>query len=101
MVDLRRWQPRIVREPDKRQGDLFALSSDAMPTLDLDDDELAAVIAALKEKLDRDHFPRAPRLAPLRSALAKLDPASAPRPIVPPKPPLMQAARARGTRARR
>jgi hypothetical protein len=35
-----------------------------MPTLELDAAELAAVIMALKEKLDRDRFPRAPRLAP-------------------------------------
>jgi len=47
-----------------------------MPILDLTDDELAAVIAALKEKLDRDRYPRAPRLKPFRAALAKLDPKS-------------------------
>jgi hypothetical protein len=47
-----------------------------MPVLDLTDDELAAVIAALKEKLDRDRYPRAPRLEPFRAALAKLDPKS-------------------------
>jgi len=41
---------------------------------DLDDDELAGVIAALKEKLDRDRYSRAPRLDPFRRALAKLDP---------------------------
>jgi hypothetical protein len=62
------WHPRIRREPDERQADLFALSSGVMPTPDLDDDELAAVIAALKDKLDRDRYPRSPRLAPLRSA---------------------------------
>jgi hypothetical protein len=49
-----------------------------MPVLDLTDDELAAVIAALKEKLDRDRHPRAPRLEPFRAALAKLDPKSTP-----------------------
>ena len=40
------------------------------------------MIAALKEKLDRDRYPRAPRLEPFRAALAKLDPASAPRAAV-------------------
>ncbi len=68
-----------------------------MPTTDLTDEELAAVIAALKEKLDRDRYPRAPRLEPFRAALAKLDPAAAPRPVVRPKPPLPP----RGPRARR
>ena len=72
----------------------------AMPTIDLDDAELAAVIAALKEKFDRDRYPRAPRLEPFRAALAKVDPSSAPRTVVP-KPPLPQAARTRGPRARR
>jgi hypothetical protein len=50
-----------------------------MPVLELTDDELAAVIAALKEKLDRDRYPRATRLKPFRAALAKLDPKSTPR----------------------
>jgi hypothetical protein len=71
-----------------------------MPTIDLDADELAAVIAALKEKLDRDRYPRAPRLEPFRAALAKLNPASVPKPATP-RPPLPQAARTRGARARR
>jgi hypothetical protein len=70
-----------------------------MPTIDLTD-ELAAVIAALKEKLDRDRYPRAPRLEPFRQALAKLDPTSAPRPARP-RPPLPWAGPRRGSRARR
>jgi hypothetical protein len=37
---------------------------------DLSEAELAAVIAALKEKLDRDRYPRAPRLEPFRAASA-------------------------------
>jgi hypothetical protein len=73
----------------------------AMPTVDLTDEELAAVIAALKEKLDRDRYPRAPRLEPFRVALAKLDPTAAPRSVAPPKPPLPQAGPTRGPRARR
>jgi hypothetical protein len=48
-----------------------------MPTIDLTDAELAAVAAAIQE----DRFPRAPRLDPLRTALAKLDPATPPPPV--------------------
>ena len=46
-----------------------------MPTIDLTDAELAAVTAVIKRAIEEDHFPNAPRLDPLRSALAKLDPA--------------------------
>ena len=67
---------------------------------DLSDAELAAVIAALKEKLDRDRYPRAPRLEPFRAALAKLDPASVPKPLAPSKP-LPEASRTRGKGTRR
>jgi hypothetical protein len=70
-----------------------------MPMVDLTDEQLAAVIAALKEKLDRDRYSRAPRLEPFRAALAKLNPA--PRPVAPPKPPLPQATRTRGPQSRR
>ena len=38
-----------------------------MPTIDLTDDELAAVTAAIRRLIDEDRFPHAPR-----SALAKL-----------------------------
>jgi hypothetical protein len=47
-----------------------------MPTIDLTADELAAVAAAIRRAIDEDRFPHAPRLDPLRSALAKLDPAT-------------------------
>ena len=47
-----------------------------MPTINLDDDELAAVIAAVRRVIEDDRFPRAPRLDPLRAALAKLEPAT-------------------------
>jgi hypothetical protein len=53
-----------------------------MPTIDLTDDELAAVTAAIQRLIDEDRFP--PRLDPLRSALAKLDAA----PKLTPDPPL-------------
>ena len=45
-----------------------------MPTIDLTDDEHAAVTAAIRRAIETDRFPRAPRLDPVRSALAKLDP---------------------------
>jgi hypothetical protein len=48
-----------------------------MPTIDLTDAEHAAVTAAIRRAIEDDRFPRAPRLGPLRSALAKLDPAAA------------------------
>jgi hypothetical protein len=38
-------------------------------------EELAAVVAALRRAIEDDRYPRAPRLDPLRAALAKLDPA--------------------------
>lgn len=70
-----------------------------MPTIDLTDDELAAVAASIRRALDEDKFPHAPRLKPLRAALAKLDPGSAPKPRPGPKPPLPEApSRSRGGR---
>ena len=41
-----------------------------MPTIT---DELAAVTAAIRGVIEGDRYPHAPRLDPLRSALAKLD----------------------------
>ena len=60
-----------------------------MPTIDLPDDELAAVTAAIRRLVDEDRFPHAPRLDPLRSALAKLDagPKLTPDPPLPKTPP--------------
>jgi len=45
-----------------------------MPTIDFTDAELAALTTAIRRAIEEDRFPRAPRLDPLRSALAKLDP---------------------------
>jgi hypothetical protein len=101
---LQRWRPRVPPQANERQGELFhgadRTLSRGMPTIDLTDDERAAVTAAVRRTLEADRFPLAPRLAPLRSALAKLDPAMAPRAAVPTRPPLPQAARTRGPRAR-
>jgi hypothetical protein len=59
-----------------------------MPTHDLTEEESQAVIAVLRKVINEDKFPRSPRLAPLRSALAKLDPRSAPPTQPAPEPPL-------------
>jgi hypothetical protein len=67
----------------------------AVPTIDLTDDELAAVAAAIRRAIETDRFPRAPRLDPLRSALAKLEPATAPKPT--PHPKARWAGRRRGS----
>jgi hypothetical protein len=45
---------------------------EAMPTIDLTDDELAEVIAALRRTIREDKFPMSPRLDPLKAVLAKL-----------------------------
>ena len=51
-----------------------------MPTIDLPADELAAVTAAIRGVIEDDRFPHAPRLDPLRAALARLEAASRPTP---------------------
>jgi hypothetical protein len=52
-----------------------------MPTIDLPDDELAAVAAALRRAIEQDRYPRAPRLDVLRAALARLEAAAEPTPL--------------------
>jgi hypothetical protein len=56
----------------------------AAPTIDLPDDELAAVTAAIRDVIEGDRYPHAPRLDPLRAALARFDAASKPTPEAPP-----------------
>ena len=51
-----------------------------MPTIDLTDAELAAVTAAIRGVIEGDRYPHAPRLDPLRAALARLEAASKPAP---------------------
>jgi hypothetical protein len=51
-----------------------------MPTIDLPDDELAAVTAAIRRAIEDDKYPHAPRLDPLRAALGKLEAAAASEP---------------------
>jgi hypothetical protein len=48
-----------------------------VPTIDLPADELAALIAALRGLIQDDRYPHAPRLDPLRAALARLEAATA------------------------
>jgi hypothetical protein len=50
-----------------------------MPTITLPDDELAAVAAAIRRLIEDDKYPHAPRLDPLRAALARLEAASEPK----------------------
>jgi hypothetical protein len=52
-----------------------------MPTINLADDELAAVTAAIRRAIEEDRYPHAPRLDPLRAALGKLDAAAEPAPL--------------------
>jgi hypothetical protein len=73
-----------------------------MPTIDLPDDELAAVTAAIRRVIEDDRrvieddrYPHAPRLDPLRAALARLDAASKPTPDPKTPPPAKADKRAR------
>ena len=61
--------------------------SGAVPTIDLPDDELAAVAAAIRRVIEGDRYPHAPRLDPLRAALARLEAALALEPTPLPKAP--------------
>ena len=44
-----------------------------MPRIEISDDELAAVTAALRRVIEDDKYPRVPPLDPLKTALAKLE----------------------------
>ena len=67
-----------------------------MPTIDLPADELAAVTAAIRRLIEDDKYPHAPRLDPLRAALARLDAATAnPDPHLQAPPPAKADKRAR------
>lgn len=45
-------------------------------TLDLTDEEVTALALYLRRKLDDERFPAAPRLDPLKTILAKLEPST-------------------------
>jgi hypothetical protein len=61
-----------------------------MPTIDLPDDELAAVTAAIWRAIEGDRYPHAPHLDPLRAALARFDAATKPN-LYPKAPPPAKA----------
>jgi hypothetical protein len=65
-----------------------------MPTINLTDDELTAVMAAIRRAIEDDRFPHAPRLDALRAALGKFA-AAAPEPIPKAPPPAKAHKRAR------
>ena len=71
----------------------------AVPTIDLTEDEFAAVTATVRRAIEDDRFPHAPRLDPLRAALGKFDAAAPeptrPRPGSPKAPPPKSDKRAR------
>ena len=69
-------------------------------TLELTADEREAVARALRSMIAADRFPLAPRLQPLKSALAKLDPPAAP-PVEPLPPPIAWVNSTIGQRKRR
>jgi hypothetical protein len=66
--------------------------------LDLSDDEAAALAQLLRRTIDEDRYPRAPRLTPLKTILAKLEP-PLPRPGEP-LPPLPAGAAPKRRRRR-
>jgi hypothetical protein len=70
----------------------------AVPTIDLPDDELAAVTAAIRRTIEDDRYPHAPRLDPLRAALARLEAASNPAPDPKAPPPANADKRARSAK---
>ena len=67
-------------------GQMSVDYSRTVPAISLNDDELAAVTAAIRRTIAVDRFPHAPRLDPLRAALGKLD-GAAPEPTPPLKAP--------------
>jgi hypothetical protein len=54
-------------------GQMSADYHQAVPKIDLPEDELAAVTAAIRAVIAGDRYPHAPRLDPLRAALARLE----------------------------
>jgi hypothetical protein len=69
---------------------------------DFAEEERTAVIRLLRNAIDADRFAHSDRVRTWKAALAKLDPASAPKPIMerPPLQSVPRAARPRGTRRR-
>ena len=62
-----------IATPDRSKGSPRSIEAPyhaIMPTLDLTDDEKAALVAHLRHALEYDPFPFAPRLDPLKAILA-------------------------------
>jgi hypothetical protein len=76
------------------------LPYDRMMTLDLTDDEKVALVRLLRHAIDDDPFPHAPRLDPLKTILAKLEPAAPQPERLPPLRPGMGPRVGRGRRQR-
>jgi hypothetical protein len=69
-------------------------------TLDLTDDETAALARLLRNTIDEARFPLSPRLVPLKAILVKLEPQQA-RPALPPPLKAYDAPSGAGRRRRR
>jgi hypothetical protein len=74
------------RHQRSHAGSTGLTGASRVPTISLNDDELAAVVAALRDIIDADRYPHAPRLDPLKAALGKLEAAAA-EPTPPPETP--------------
>jgi hypothetical protein len=72
-----------------------------MPRIDFTEDERAALAAFLREAIAATRFPFLPKLRPIRSALAKIDPQPPRQPLPPLKPAGEQSLILRKLRGRR
>jgi hypothetical protein len=72
------WQATAKRLGDGRVPRLLGQSRGywKVPTIDLPDDEIAAVTAAIRGAIEDAKYPLSPRLDALKAALARLDAAS-------------------------
>jgi hypothetical protein len=87
--------PRIIAALAAHGHPVAGWRSRAVPTINLADDELAAVIAAIRRAIEDDRFPHAPRLDPLRVALRKFEAAPELTPLPQAPPPAKVDKRAR------
>ena len=70
-LDRRRDDANVAHE-SLLAGQMSADYIRAVPTINLTDDELAAVTAAIRRAIEDDRFPHAPRLDPLRGGAGKV-----------------------------
>ena len=69
-------------------------------TLELTDEEHRALVRLLRRSIDEDRFPLAPRPAPIKAILAKLEPPTPKADPLPPLKPGLAPSRGRGRRSR-